>query len=63
MGSMLVAYHFLSREFALAFSNKNPMSAFLKIFARLKNLTEGMEVLVCNRTDSFSSPLSNRRIE
>ena len=35
IGSTLVAYHFLSRDFVLAFSNKKPMFTFLKFFARL----------------------------
>ena len=34
MGSMLVAHHFLSRDFVLAFSNSKPMYSYLKIFAR-----------------------------
>ena len=41
MGSMLVAHHFLERDFALGFSNSKPMFTFLKNFWQAKNFTRG----------------------
>ena len=41
MGSMLVAHHFLSRDFVLAFSNSKPMYSFLNFLPGPKTLREG----------------------